>query len=67
MKTYVLLFITIFCIGNNCNSVFAQSQYNVNFDSLVLKSDAVILEDITEVEIPDNFSAEYTVYKKVLN
>jgi transglutaminase-like putative cysteine protease len=52
-----------FIIDFNC---FAQIEYKVNFDSLVLKSDAVILEDITEIEVPDNFSAEYTVYKKIL-
>jgi hypothetical protein len=64
-KILLILYLSLctLIIDFNC---FAQSHDKVNFDSLVLKSDAVILEDITEVEIPDNFSAEYTVHKKVL-
>ncbi len=56
----------VLCIFSTDLVCFAQNLSKVNFDSLVLKSDAVILEDITEIEVPDNYSAEYTVYKKVL-
>ena len=47
-------------------SAFAQNNTEINFDSLVTNSDAVVLEDVTEIEVPDNFSAEFTVYKKLL-
>lgn len=53
----------IFIQGNTC---FAQNDSGINFDSLVLNSDAEILEDITEIEIPNNYSAEYSVFKKIL-
>ncbi|MBK7630571.1 MAG: DUF3857 domain-containing protein [Ignavibacteriales bacterium] len=57
------IFLITFIVGGLC---FAQSTQEVNFDSLVLKAEAVILEDITEIEIPDNYSAEYSVSKKIL-
>lgn len=64
-KILAILYLTLICFTNS-NLCIAQNDSEINYDSLLLKSDAVILEDITEVEIPDNFSAEYTVYKKVL-
>ncbi len=57
-KFLIIVFLSELCL--------AQATEEVNFDSLVLKAEAVILEDITEVEIDDNYSAEYTVSKKIL-
>lgn len=54
------LFITLY---NVCS---AQDNSSLNFDSVMQKSDAVILEDILEIEVPDNYTAEYTVSKKIL-
>lgn len=66
MSKILLILYLVLCTIITDIICLAQNQLKVNFDSLVLKSDAVILEDITEIEIPDNFRAEYTVYKKVL-
>lgn len=64
-KILAILYLTLICFTNS-NLGFAQNDSEINYDSLLLKSDAVILEDLTEIEVPDNFSAEFTIYKKIL-
>jgi transglutaminase-like putative cysteine protease len=66
MNKILLTLYIIAIIYIKSNVCFAQNDININFDSLVQKADAVVLEDITEIEIPDNYSAEYTISKKIL-
>jgi transglutaminase-like putative cysteine protease len=63
MKNKILLSFVLFLIAENC---LAQFDSKINFDSLVQKSDAFVLEDLTEIEIYDEQSAEYTIKEKIL-
>jgi hypothetical protein len=58
---YAIVLTLLFILNLN-----AQTDSRVNFDSVMQKSDAVILEDIIEVKIDDEQSAVYNVKGKVL-
>ena len=65
MKTIALFFITLFSVGLNNYSI-AQVDDKINFDSLLQKSDAVVLNEVIEVNIENESSAEYFVSEKIL-
>ncbi len=65
MKTIALFFITLFSVGLNNYSI-AQVDDKINFDSLLQKSDAVVLDEVVEVNIESESSAEYFISEKIL-
>ncbi|HCY76913.1 MAG TPA: hypothetical protein DHV28_13410 [Ignavibacteriales bacterium] len=62
IKIIIILFLSIIQV----NICLAQKNSSENFDSLLQESDAVILEDNFEIEVPDNYTAEYIVSRKIL-
>lgn len=49
-----------------CSNYFAQTDIKINFDSLLQKSDAIVLDDQIEVNIEDNLGAKVFISKKIL-
>ena len=66
MNNKIKIIIVLYFFIGQYNICLAQDNSSINFDSLLQKSDAVILEDNFEIEVPDNYTAEYNFSRKVL-
>ena len=66
MMKIILTIISCFVLLANYKYCFAQNDSDVNYNLIIQKADAVVLEDNTEIEISDIYGAEYKVSRKIL-